>query len=86
MISVVFVLACAWYSAFLERERERERDKLLMQNLLKDGYVFPKLMTSLQTLYGRQHGLVDRKAIAIAIRRLFFSLSPTETFSGLDYE
>jgi hypothetical protein len=57
-----------------------------MQNLLKDGYVFPKLMTSLQTLYGRQHGLVDRKAIAIAIRRLFFSLSPTETFSGLDYE
>jgi hypothetical protein len=66
--------------------RERERDKLLMQNLLKDGYVFPKLMTSLQTLYGRQHGLVDRKAIAIAIRRLFFSLSPAETFSGLDYE
>ena len=45
---------CPKYCDFLDRAQ------LLTQKLLKQGYVAPKLMFSLQIFYGRHHNRVDR--------------------------
>ncbi len=45
---------CAQYIDFLYRAQ------LLMQMLRKQGYVAPRLKSSLHKLYGRHHNLVDR--------------------------
>ena len=45
---------CTKYSDFLDRTQ------LLTQKLLKQGYVAPRLMSSLQIFYGRHHNRVDR--------------------------
>jgi hypothetical protein len=42
------------YSDFLDRAQ------LLTQKLLKQGYVAPRLKSSLRKLYSRHHNLVDR--------------------------
>jgi len=47
------------YSDFLDRAQ------LLTQKLVKQGYVDPKLRSSLQKLYCRHHELVDRYKISI---------------------
>jgi hypothetical protein len=52
--------ACAKYSSFLDRS------PLLTQKLLKQGYVAPMWKSSLQTLYGHHHNLVDRYEISIS--------------------
>jgi hypothetical protein len=39
---------------------------LLTEELLKQGYVTPRLKSSLQKLYDRFHGPVDRYAISIS--------------------
>jgi hypothetical protein len=49
--------ACAHYSDFLDRAQ------LLKQKLLKQGYVAPRLKSSLHIFYGRHHILVDRYEI-----------------------
>jgi hypothetical protein len=36
-----------------------DRSQLLAQNLLKQGYVVPRLKSSLQNFYGRHHYLID---------------------------
>jgi hypothetical protein len=51
---------CAQYSDFLDRAQ------LLMQKLLKQGYVAPRLKSLLQKLYGHHHNLVDRYEISIS--------------------
>ena len=51
--------ACAQYSDCLNRAH------LLTQKLPKQGYVAPRLKSSLQKLYGRHHDLVDRYEISI---------------------
>ena len=45
---------CTKYCDFLNRAQ------LLTQKLLKQGYVAPRLMSSLQIFYGRHHNRVDR--------------------------
>ena len=45
--------ACAQDSDFMDRAQ------LLVQKLLKQGYVAPRLKSSLQKFYGRHHNLVD---------------------------
>ena len=55
-----YLRACAKYSDFLDRPQ------LLTQKLLKQGYVAPRLKSSLQTLYGRHHNLVDRYELSIS--------------------
>ena len=45
---------CTKYSDFLDRAQ------LLKQKLLKQGYVAPRCMSSLQILYGRHHNRVYR--------------------------
>ena len=52
--------ACAQYIDFLDRAQLR------MQKLLKQGYVPPKLKSSLHIFYGRHHNLVDRYEISIS--------------------
>jgi hypothetical protein len=47
-------IACAQYIDFLYRAQ------LLMQKLRKQGYVAPRLKSSLHKFYGRHHNLVDR--------------------------
>jgi len=37
-----------------------------MQKLPKQGYIAPRLKSSLQKLYGRHHNLVDRYEISIS--------------------
>ena len=62
--------ACAQYSDFLDRLQ------LLTQKLLKQGYVAPRLKSSLQKFYGRHHDLVDRDEISISqmtMDRLLFT-------------
>ena len=54
------VLACAQYSDFLDRSQ------LLTQTLLKQGYVAPRLKSSIQKFYDRHHNLVDRYKISIS--------------------
>jgi hypothetical protein len=71
------VCVCAQYSDFLDRSQLRT------QKLLKQGYVSPRLRSSLHKFYGRHHNLVDRYAISISkmtmdlllLRRCSFSLS-----------
>ena len=46
--------ACEVYNDFIDRAR------LLTEKLLKQGYVAPKLKSSLLKFYGRHHDLVDR--------------------------
>jgi hypothetical protein len=46
--------ACAQDSYFLDRAQ------LLVQKPLKQGYVAPRLKSSLQKFYGRHHNLVDQ--------------------------
>ena len=53
--------ACAQYSDFLD-----DIVQLLTQRLLKQGYVPPKLKSSLHIFYGRHHNLVDRYEISIS--------------------
>ena len=52
--------ACAQYSDFLDR------DQLLTQKLLKQGYVASRLKSLLHKLYGSHHDLVDRYEISIS--------------------
>jgi len=52
--------ACAQYSNFLERAQ------LLTQKLLKQGYFFPMLKSSLQKFYSRHQNLVDHYGISIS--------------------
>ena len=68
--------ACAQYSNFLDRTQ------LLTQNLLKQGYVPPKLPSSLQKIYGRHHDLVDRYELSIS-RIIFLSSVSATTLVGL---
>ena len=53
--------ACTHYSDFLERAR------LLSHKLLSQGYVQPRLKTSLQKFYGRHHELVDRYEVSVSL-------------------
>jgi hypothetical protein len=55
--------ACAQDSDFMDRAQ------LLVQKLLKQGYVAPRLKSSLQKFYGRHHNLVD------VIRNIHISLT-----------
>jgi hypothetical protein len=43
-----------------------DRAQLLTQNLLKQGYVTPRLKSSLSKLYGRYHNLVGCVKISIS--------------------
>jgi hypothetical protein len=52
--------ACVQYSDFLVRAQ------LLTQKLPKQGYVAPRLKSSLQKLYSRHHNLVERYEISIS--------------------
>jgi hypothetical protein len=47
------------YSDFLDISQ------LLTQKLLEQGYVAPRLKSSLQKLYGRHYNLIDRYEISI---------------------
>ena len=60
--------ACAQYSDFLGRF------KLPAQKLLKQGYVAPRLKSSIQQLYGRHHNLVDRYEISISQMTMYLLL------------
>jgi hypothetical protein len=51
--------ACTQYNVFLDR------DQLLTQKLLNQGYVAPRLNSSLQKFYGRHHNLVDLAVIEV---------------------
>ena len=51
---------CAQYSDFLDRTQ------LLTQEKLKQGYVAPRLKSSLQTFYSSHHNLVDHYKISIS--------------------
>jgi hypothetical protein len=66
-----------------------DRAQLLTQKLLKQGYVAPRLKSSLQKCYGRHQDLVDRYEIPISQMTidLLFLLSSitTKTFTGLDF-
>ena len=57
---VCYSRACAQYSNFLDRAQ------LLTQKLLKQGYVVPRLKSSLQKLYRRYHNLVVGYEISIS--------------------
>ena len=57
---VSYSRACAQYSDFLDRAQ------LLTQKLLKQGYVVPRLKSSLQKFYYRHRNLVDRYEIFIS--------------------
>jgi hypothetical protein len=78
--------ACAQDSDFMDRAQ------LLVQKLLKQGYVAPRLKSSLQKFYGRHHNLVDViRNIHISIdngsfilRRYFLSSHTAKTFTRLD--
>ena len=52
--------ACAQYNDFLDRAQ------LLTQKLLNQGYVAPRLKSSLRKFYSRHHNLVDRYEISIS--------------------
>jgi len=52
--------ACAQYSGLLDSAQ------LLTQKLLKQGYVAPRLKSSLRKLYGGHRKLVDRYEISIS--------------------
>ena len=61
---------CAQYSDFLDRAQ------LLTQKLLKQGYVAPRLKSSLLKFYGCHHNLVDRYEISssqMTMDRLLFT-------------
>jgi len=51
---------CAQFSDCLDGAQ------LLTQKLLKQGYVAPRMKSSLQIFYGRHHNLVDRCEISIS--------------------
>ena len=78
--------ACAKYSDFLHRAQ------LLTQKLLKQGYVAPRLTSSLLTFYDRHYNLVDRYEIflsqmtmaLILFTQNFLSSITAKTFTGLD--
>ena len=59
---------CAQYSDCLDR------DQLLTQKLLKQGYGVARLKLSLQTFYGRHHNLFDRYEISISQMTMDFLL------------
>ena len=52
--------ACVHYSDFLERSRA------LSLRLLRQGYIQPKLLSSLRKFYGRHHELVDRFQVSVS--------------------
>ena len=56
--------ACDQYHDFLDRAQ------LLTNKLLKQGYVAPRLKSSLQKFYGRHHELVERYGISISQMKL----------------
>jgi len=45
-----------------------DRAQLLMQKLLNQGYVAPRLKSSQQKFYGRHHNLVDCYEISIYLK------------------
>jgi hypothetical protein len=51
---------CTQYNDFLDRAQ------ILTQKLIKQGYVAPRLKSSLQIFYGRHHDLVGRYEISIS--------------------
>ena len=55
-----YARACVQYSDFLER------GQLLSQKLLSQGYVKPKLESSLRKFYVRHHELVDHYGISVS--------------------
>ena len=55
-----YARACVQYSDFLER------GQLLSQKLLSQGYVKPRLESSLRKFYGRHHELVDHYGISVS--------------------
>ena len=55
-----YARACVKYSDFLER------GQLLSQKLLSQGYVKPRLESSLRKFYGRHHELVDHYGISVS--------------------
>ena len=55
-----YSITCAQYNDFTDRAQ------LLTQKLLKQGYVAPKLKSSLDKFYGRHKKLVDRFEISIS--------------------
>ena len=57
---ISYFRACVKYNDFLDRAQ------LLTQKLLKQGYAAPRLNSSLQIFYGRDHNLVDRYEISIS--------------------
>ena len=57
---ISYFRACVKYNDFLDRVQ------LLTQKLLKQGYAAPRLNSSLQIFYGRDHNLVDRYEISIS--------------------
>jgi len=67
---ICYSRACAQYSDFLDRVQ------LLIQWLLKQGYVAPRLKSSLQKFYRRHHSLVDRYEISISQMKMEQILSP----------
>ena len=52
--------ACCYYSDFLDRAR------LLTNKLLNQGFVAPRLKSSLNKFYGRHHDLIDRYGISVS--------------------
>ena len=64
----------------------------LIQKLLKQGYVAPRLKSWLQEFYGGHNNLVDRYKISISqmkmdlliLGRCFLSSITAKTFTGLD--
>jgi hypothetical protein len=69
------------YNDFLEKAQ------LLTQKLLKQGYIVPRLKSSLQKFFGRNHELVDRYEISISQMTMnLFPFTYTDpTFTRLEY-
>ena len=79
--------ACAQYRDFMERAQP------LTQKLIKQGYVAPRLKSSLQKFYSHHHNLVDhyekypylkKQWIFYFLRRCFLSSITTKTCTGID--
>ena len=54
-----------------------------MQKMLKQGYIAPRLKSSLQKFYGRHHNLVDRYKIFIACVHPVSCVPNVDSVSGL---
>ena len=70
ILRISFQFGCTTHTLFDSLCTEQDffwtEFSMMTQKLLKQGYVAPRLESSLQKLYGRQHNVVDRNEISIS--------------------